>query len=237
MSRVFKHRIKHDLENKLVKTFLHITFANVETKYPRNGNVHNFLLALTKANKKIIFILFEQNARAQSITQIELAKNHLTDSIGEFSKLSTRKASSAVRGHFIVSHTVNTINRMAQLFIKLRAFQAFSSPDLKTYFIDKTTEYCFKGGVTDLGERSLSTSKLPGSNPREAQEFSKPYWMWFLGHTISRVHPARWSRVISGRFNRDCGSHLPEKWGQNVGNDPYSLILVCTFMQFTPGIF
>ena len=57
----------------------------------------------------------------------------------------------------------------------------------------------FSWNVAEMVKRLLSTPKVSGSNPREAQKFSKPFWI-FLDHIVSSVHPARWT-VISSRFN------------------------------------
>ena len=80
--------------------------------------------------------------------------------------------------------------------------------------------------MTELINRLLSTPKVSGSNPREAQQLSKPFWKFYL-NIISSVHPARGTRVINSRFNRETVTarelcqvswHLPEKRGRNPGH-------------------
>ena len=69
----------------------------------------------------------------------------------------------------------------------------------------------------------LSTQKVSGSKLREAQHFSKPFWI-FLRHIISSVHPTRWPRVISRNRYRNgvvssllpADAHLSAKRGRKL---------------------
>ena len=55
--------------------------------------------------------------------------------------------------------------------------------------------------MTELEKRLLSTPKVLGSNPREAQTFQKPFKIFFR-NIIWSGRPTRWTRVISSWFNR-----------------------------------
>ena len=56
----------------------------------------------------------------------------------------------------------------------------------------------------------ISTPKESGSNPKEAQKCSIPFWI-FLGHIISSVHQPRWTSVISSRI-KFFGKARTKRW-------------------------
>ena len=79
-------------------------------------------------------------------------------------------------------------------------------------------------GVAESVKRLLLTLKVSGSNPREAQLFSKQFWL-FLGYIISSVHSTRRTRAIGSRFNREiviasCTKSLD--WGSLKMTPPYN---------------